>query len=243
MKYCLAIFFVMTCKVCFSQQESGQYYNKEIKAEIQMSFKENTATIEGVAINLTMVDKSIRYELSVFSKDSLNNTSKNNQSGRGVILAQNKAILSKTTVSTNTKNKLSVALLIYDSNDKLIGKELKEIKPFFIQEQKSAQLTNYGRLGLKGVVTKKTRTKPAGDFYNLFASEYLKYRINGDQVITVEERIFFGRQSRILIFIGSTLFYQFNLDPARKALVAQTDYTIREVYKYFQNRNKRINNQ
>lgn len=103
------------CSLHAQSQEQKSYYNQEISGELFLEQKGDYVSIQGVALNLTDVSASIRYELTVFKKDSLNNTSKNKQEGRGVLNAKTKAILSTTTVNINSPpSKITIMLLIYD---------------------------------------------------------------------------------------------------------------------------------
>ncbi len=211
-------------------QES--FYNKEVKGELFLEQKEDYVTIQGVASNLTEVSASIRYELAVFKKDSLNNTVKNKQEGRGVLNSKTKAILSTTSVNMNNPSKITIMLLIYDLDDKLIGKDLKVLKESNVQLEKEKNIAPDG-IEFRGIVIEKTRTKPARDFYDYFYGEYHKYKINGDRIVTVEEEFGQGRSSQINILVGREIVYQFFVTPKKKYMRQMADNAIGSVYKKF----------
>lgn len=222
--------------VLLNAQDS--FYNKEISGEIFLEQKGDYVEVKGVGANLTDVAASIRYELAVFKKDSLNNTSKSKQEGRGVLNSKTKAILASTTVNINNPSKITIMLLVYDINDKLVGKDLKVLKENSVQLEKE-KVTAYDGVELKGIVIEKTRTKPARDFYDYFYVEYHKYKINGNRIVTVEEEFGQGRSSLIKVTVGRELVYQFFVTPKKKYMRQMADNAIIAVYKKF----LEINNQ
>jgi hypothetical protein len=126
MKYALLIFlFTMSL---LQAQES--LYNQSIKAEILMEDQGGFLNITGMASNLTNSEQGIRYELAVIKKDTFtNSSSKNNQTGRVILKAKSQGLLSKTKINLNLSDLLTIMLLIYDDEDKLVGKDSKRIEP------------------------------------------------------------------------------------------------------------------
>lgn len=213
-------------------QVQQSFYNREISGQLYLEQKGDNVTIQGVASNLTDVSASIRYELAVFKKDSLNNTVKDKQDGRGVLNAKTKAILSTISVNINNPSKITIMLLIYDLDDKLVGKDVKVLKENTVQLEKE-KITARDGVELRGIVIEKTRTKPARDFYDYFYGEYHKYKINGKSIVTVEEEFGQGRNSQIKILVGREVVYRFFVVPKKKYMKQMGDNAIRSVFQKF----------
>ncbi|SCX97784.1 Curli assembly protein CsgE [Nonlabens sp. Hel1_33_55] len=209
-------------------------YNQEIKAEVLMKDKGGFLNITGVASNLTNAEQGIRYELAVIKKDTAtNNSSKNNQTGRGVLNAKSQAILSTTTVNLNIPDILTIMLLIYDDDDKLIGKDVQRIEPntFQLEEKK---VNTYDGIEIRGLVTRNLRTAPARKFYDYFYKQYKKYQLNGAKVVTINEKFGQGRSTRIEVLVGTEVIYQFFLNPTDDFIKEMGDYVVRLVYQQFE---------
>ena len=220
----------MSCLI----QAQESLYNKTIKAEIMMEDKGGVLNITGKASNLTNAEQGIRYELSVIKKDTAsNNSSKNKQTGRGVLKAKSQGILSTTGVNLNTPDLLTIMLLIYDVDDKLIGKDIKRIEPN-TEKLSENKVNTYDGIEITGIVTRNLRTSPARKFYDYFYKEYKRYQINGSKVVTINEKFGQGRSTRIEILVGTDLVYQFFLNPNDDFIREIGDYTIRLVYQEFQ---------
>ncbi|WP_194852221.1 CsgE family curli-type amyloid fiber assembly protein [Nonlabens antarcticus] len=230
MKYVIIIFLIT---MGFSQAQES-LYNQSVKAEILMEDQGGFLNITGMASNLTNAEQSIRYELAVIKKDTAsNNSSKNNQTGRGVLKAKSQGVLSTTSVNLNIPDILTIMLLIYDQDDNLIGKDLKRIEPnTFHLETK--QVDTYDGIEIKGLVTRNLRTAPARKFYDYFFKEYKRYQINGNRVVSINEKFGQGRSSRIEVLVGTEIVYQFFLNPTDDFIKEMGDYCVRLVYQQFE---------
>lgn len=232
------LLLLFTC--CYSTAIIAQesQYNKIVKADIFIKNQDGYAEITGIAANLSKIDQSIRFELAVFKKDTLNNTSKSKQSGFVTVLTGYKAALAKTTINLNIPEQINIMLLIYDQKDQLIGKELRIIKPFTNNvAQTQSQVLSFETAAIRGILVEKTRTKPAKDFYDLFYKRYNKDQISGDQVVTVVETIGQGRTSQIKIKVGYKVIFSFNLSPSKQYIEYMATQSIVAVSKYFISRN------
>jgi hypothetical protein len=226
------IFILFFLSSVIHAQES--YYNQSIKAEILMEDQGGFLNITGLASNLTDSEQGIRYELAVIKKDTAsNNSSKTNQTGKGVIKAKSQGILSTTSVNLNIPDILTIMLLIYDVDDKLIGKDVKRIEPNTFQIEKK-QINTYDGVEIRGLVTRDLRTAPARKFYDYFYKQYKKYQLNGAKVVTINEKFGQGRSSRIEVLVGTEVIFQFFLNPTDDFIKEMGDYTIRLVYQQFQ---------
>ncbi len=230
MKYVIYVLILFTSFI----QAQQSLYNQTVKAEILMKDQGGFLNITGMASNLTNADQSIRYELAVINKDTITNkSSKDNQTGRGVLKSKTQEILSTTSVNLNVPDILTIMLLIYDDDDKLIGRDLKRIEPNTIQLE-SPQITNFDGVEISGLVTKDLRTAPARKFYDYFYKQYKKYQINGSKVVSINEKFGLGRSTRIEIIVGSENIFQFFLNPTDDFIKEMGDYCIRLVYQQFE---------
>ena len=230
MRYVIYVLFLITSL----SQAQQSFYNQSVKAEILMEDQGGFLNITGMASNLTNADASIRYELAVIKKDTAtNNSTKNNQTGRGVLKSKTQGILSTTRVNLNIPDILTIMLLVYDDDDKLIGKDLKRIEPntFKLEEKES---NTFDGIEIKGLVTRNLRTSPARKFYDYFFKEYKKYRINGSRVVSINEKFGQGRSTRIEILVGTEVVYQFFLNPTDDFIEEMGNYCIRLVYQKFE---------
>ena len=229
MKISLSI-LIMVSSIVQAQQSS---YNQTVKAEILMEDQGGFLNITGMASNLTNSEQGIRYELAIIKKDTVsNNSSKNNQTGRGVLKANSQGILSTTSVNLNIPDILTIMLLIYDVDDVLIGKDLKRIEPNTMQLEKQ-EVNTYDGIEIRGLVTRDLRTAPARKFYDYFYKQYKKFQINGNKVVTIKEKFGLGRSSRIEILVGSEVVVQFFLNPTDDFIEEMGNYSIRVVYQQF----------
>lgn len=227
-------FLVLATSLTVYGQESS--YNKIVKAEIFLKNQDNFVEVVAIGSNFSQVDQQIRYEFAVLKKDTNNNTSKTNQSGNVTVLKGYKAALAKTSVSLNVPEQITIMLLIYDINDKLIGKELKTIKPFTNRVEQPREEVVDG-FAIRGIIVEKTRTKPAKDFYKEFYRLYNFYQINGEQIVTISEKIAQGRSSRIEVTVGYKKVFEFYVNPNPKFIKDISRTAIGKVNSYFNNLN------
>ncbi len=226
----IILLLMLLTNLCYSQES---FYNRVVKAEVLMEDQGGFVNITGMASNLTDSDQGISYELAVIRKDSLNNNAKTKQTGRGVLKAKSQGMLSQTKVNLNIPDLLTIMLLIYDEDDKLIGKDLKRIQPNTMQLQKKV-VENYDDIEIRGLVTRNVRTAPARDFCDYFFKEYKKYRINGNKVVSINEKFGQGRSTRLEVVVGTEVVYEFFMNPTKEFIEQVGDYCIRLVYQYFE---------
>lgn len=239
----------------------GQIYNKEVEAKISMSNSNEYLEISGTAFNKSEITQSLRYVLSVIKKNEQNsNTSKNDQGGRIVLEASEKKSLSKTTINADAKDRIIILLLIYDLDDKLVGKDRVVINDINESEDNALQsimednqllvktenksevsvnedVNQEARDGIEltGIVTENTKTKPGMDFYKLFYSNYSSKDINGSKVVNINEIQAFGINTKIEIVIDNTVIWEFFARPKYDYLKSMAEVAVQRVNAYFQN--------
>ncbi len=234
---------------CFTSGFS-QIYNTEVEAKINLETNNEFIKITGSAFNKTTITKSLRYVLSVIRTNPENsNQSKNDQSGRIVLAPNEKTNLSSTTINVNSEDRIILLLLIYDTDDNILGndrivindtKEASAIKEE-LQETMEASIPTEDvdtsasdGIVLRGIVLEETKTKPGRDFYNLFYSSYLSNNINGDKVVTIKEDLALGTNTKIQVKVEEEVVLEFFLRPQNEFLKAMADASIRRVYNHFQ---------
>lgn len=234
--------FVFLCLLQFSY---GQITNKEIIAEIKTSKTEGFVNIKATVKSKTQIIKSLRYVMYVIKVNAeTSNSNRGEQSGRFVLKPNENKELSSTSINQNIKDKVTVLLLIYDTEDNLVAKDRlvvlnddgKGVKKETIkqkQENVSSQEA-YNFTGFRGIVTEDTRTKPGRDFYKMFYSDYLLKSIKGERVVKISEQFSLGSNTIVSIHIDNQLVYQFNVQPRTDYLMQQSNQAILAVSNYFQ---------
>lgn len=239
--------------IVFSSLKSFGQYNTEVEAKIQVSQNDEHVTINGTAFNKTEISQSLIYKLTVFKTDTEGNKSKNEQSGRFILNSNEKKELSTVAVNTTSKTRTIILLLIYNLDDKIIGKDRivlndskddlqvkKEIiaKVNAEKEKEDIDTRNRDGIELKGIVVEETKTKPGRDFYKLFYDLYSRNSINGNKVVTVKEILAIGRNTKIEVLVGDVKVFTFFVRPSTDYLTKMNDYAIIKVYKHFKNSEK-----
>ena len=112
---------ILVCLITIGVQ--SQSYNNTIEAKLQIDKENNLISITGIAKNKTTNTYNLSYKLSVFKTDANQNQSKNQQSGKLTLSANEQKDLSSTSVNFNPETKIIILLLIYDSNQSIVGKD------------------------------------------------------------------------------------------------------------------------
>ncbi|MGB6151419.1 MAG: hypothetical protein WBG48_05455, partial [Pricia sp.] len=205
----------------------AQGYNTEISASIDLEVRDHSLLqITGLAENKTAIEKSLRYELSVIKSDKnkgeKGNSSKTGQEGRFVLPASDKKELSTSTINIDAQDRTIILLLIYDEEDNLLGKDRKvlngiegEVDGTYIP-RKNTQATaepdikEAGDDGfiLRGMVIEDTKTKAGNDFYDFYYGRYLAKKIEGDDIVSIAEKLAIGGNTQIEVKVGDDVIMQ-----------------------------------
>jgi len=226
----------------------SQIYNLQVEAKIDLKTKSDFIEITGTAFNKMETSQSFRYVLSVIKNDpKTSNRSKNDQSGRVVLDPGQKENLSKTSINVNDKDRIIILLLLFNTDDDLIGKDRIVINGN--EEDKKAEENNIKSesyispdakhekadgLVLKGIVLDETKTKPGRDFYKMFYSLYSGNNINGYKIVTVKEVLILASTTAIRVSVGDEAVYEFVVKPQNDYLKDNSREAIRKVYFYFE---------
>lgn len=230
-----ALFFILLMPFYgFSQ------YNTAVVAEILEVVNTEFTELTAKAINVTEVSQSLRYVLSVISTPDGESTAKTSKKEEvfGLDPFESK-ILAETTIARLDSTKIIVLFLIYNDQDKLIGKarwvqnEINNIAPVIVTKD---ELSRFKDPILSGMVTEDTRTKSGRDFHKLFYTEYFLSQLNAEEIISVKELLALGRNTKIEVKIGSTLINQFIVQPNEDFLKSMVKNTMANIYRYLQNK-------
>jgi len=222
----------------------SQTYNTKVEAKIELETIAGFIEIKGTAFNKTALSQSLRYVLSVIKNDpKYSNSSKNDQSGRFVLNPFQKMNLSSTTVNANDKDRIIILLLVYDFNDQLLGKDRIVINGNE-SDILAANKKNYNSrlvspdakyeeddgVVFRGIVIEETKTKLGRDFYAMFYSSYLQYKINGHKIVTIKEALAIANNTKIQVFVDNTMVMEFIVRPQTEFLKTMKNEAIRRVY-------------
>lgn len=240
--------------VFFTANAFTQIYNTDVEAKIEVVGDEENIQITGTAYNKSQVTQNIRYELSVIRSNPENtNQSKNSQNGREVLQSMQKKELSATTINITEKDQIILLLLIYDSNDNIIGKdrvafnetenttEVLENLNETLEEttyQDDLGTESYDGITLSGIVIEETKTKAGRDFYQMFYSTYLSNKINAKQIVTIHEALTMGNNTKIQIKVADEVVFEFFVRPLNDYLKSMADVSIRRVTMHFERLNR-----
>lgn len=225
----------------------SQFYNTEVEAKIDLESNTEYVEITASAFNKTEINQSLRYILSVIKRNPTgSNQSKNDQSGRIVIEPGEKKNLSKTTLSAHEQDRIIILLRVYNSDDKLLGKDRIIINP--TEADKLAEAQNKKIIPkppdvaheaddgvvLRGIVIEDTKTKPGRDFYSMFYTTYLTNNLNGEKIVTIKEVLTIGNNTKIEVYVEDTLVLELFVRPQNDYLRAMSNEAIKKVYLHFQ---------
>ena len=225
---------------------SSQIYNTEVEATIILEEQFNFISVTGTAYNKSEISQSLRYELSVIKGDqNSTNKSRNSQQGRFVLSSGEQKSLSNTTINKSEKDRIIVLLLVYDSQNNLIGKDRKVINGNARDKQDRIVLDRENSktspdmasgindgVALKGIVIEDTKTKVGRDFYKMFSAAYRSSNMNASEIITVKEDLAIGNNTKIEIYADQDLVIEFILQPRQDYLEAMNIDSIRRLRRF-----------
>lgn len=229
---------------------SAQNYNSEVEAKIQQNINEDNLEVSGNVFNKTTINQSLHFTLSVIKNDeNSSNTSKSDQTGRLVLGPGEKKIVSYTQINLEEKDRIIILLLVYDTEDRLMGKDriiINATDEDRLQEENRVKLESQdeetidrGHEGedgviLRGIVIEETKTKSGRDFFKMFYSLYNSYNINGDQIVTISEDFAMANTTKIDIKMDNEIVFQFFVRPDSEFLKSAANESIKRVYSYIQ---------
>lgn len=245
----LLLIFILCFTLCASAQ-----YNTQIKASLDINSNGEFFIIKAFGDNLTESSAEIRYVLSTIKNNpDTNNRSKNDQSGRFVLDPGQRKLLSQTSINVNDKDRTIILLLIYDSEDKILGQKRVVLNDYNEEEALKADIELKNKISqdlnqggndgvfLKGIVVEETITKFGRDFFRLYSNKYNQNKINGEKIITVEEVIALGTNTKIVVKSGNDVIFQSFINPRADYLNDLANFAIKRTKRYFEKLKKNRN--
>ncbi|WP_299115018.1 CsgE family curli-type amyloid fiber assembly protein [uncultured Winogradskyella sp.] len=239
--YIILLLYLLVNSFCFSQQT-----NTQVIAKVEVVKLADVLNIKGTVSSRTELLMSLRYDMFIYRKNpETSNVAKAENSGRVVLQPNEKKSLAELKINQNTKDKVTVVILVYDSDNKLIAKdrqvilnndEKKVTKKIINQPAKEDDY-----VGLRGIVVENTKTKPGRDFYIDFYSNYRLKGINGKEVVKITEQFSFGRSTIMEVSVGNTIVHRFFVQPTRDFIEQQSRIAIINVTRYFINLQRQKN--
>jgi len=223
----------------------AQYYNREVKAEIKIDNNGEFVTFTAFAENLTPSDLNLNYQFLVFKKDSNNNVSSTRQEDLFFLKANEKKVLSSSSIGINLEGSVKVILLINDLEENPLGKDVKEISGTneLLEEVKASKeqiIINQEEakpqdgIIISGLVLENTLTRVGRDFYRYFYSDFYNKQIISPKNIEIEETPGRGRSTRITVRMGDQIIMQFFAQPKKEFLKQMASVTLLRVTAYIQ---------
>ncbi|ARV09073.1 hypothetical protein BTO05_05270 [Winogradskyella sp. PC-19] len=233
MKITKYIFFFLS--FLYNISAISQETNREIIAKIETKNVSELLGIMGTVSSKTDLIKSLRYQMFIYRKNfQTGDVLKAEKSKRFVLKPNEKITLEEVSINPNTKDKITAVILVFDSENKLVAKDRRVLLNDDENDNsstKSNKKNDY--IGLRGLVTENTKTKPGRDFYVEFYSAYRLKGINGKEVVKIVEQFSFGRSTIMEISVGDKLVHKFFTQPKRDYIKQQTAIAIENVSKYF----------
>lgn len=244
--------------ICFFQNVFSQTTNTNIVAEIKVETTDNISTLISNATNTTDVYFNLKYSFSVITFDLNYDPSKrtaedffntDNQKAYSskesvddlfTLNPYQSKQLYQTSINTGIENMIIVLLLIFDDNNKLIGKNrivFNESKADSEVESEKINKPNDG-VEISGIVVEETKTKSGKDFYDSFYFYYSFNNIKGDEVVKIDEMRTFRNSTKIMITIGDETIFEFFARPNEEYIDQMSKISMQKVYKYFQKKQK-----
>lgn len=225
---------------------SGQIYNKDVAAKLDVEFNDEFINIIASGLNKTSIDKSLRYVITAFVLLEDGSTVKEDKEERFVLPAAEKKVLNSLTLPRRDLRRKIILLLIYDENDKIIGKDRVV---FYGDDKKDPDLFSFEQdpnknqqeamdepdgIVLRGLVIENTKTKPARDFYREYYANYLAKKVNSEFIITIDELLALGTNTKVEVKVGDALVWQFFVNPRSDYISDMADIALNRTIRYLQ---------
>lgn len=226
------------------QVESQQRYNDLVEAKIDLEANTEFISITGSAYNKTNINQSLRFILSVIKNDPANPFREDTE-GRFVLAPGEKRNMAQTTVSARDEDRIILLMLVYNAENKLIGKDRMVINPnqadldaealarSLIPKKNDIAFEAADGILMRGIVIEDTKTKPGRDFFKEFSSSYIAANINGEKIITVKETLALANNTKIEVYADQEKVFEFLVRPQFDFINAMADRAVLIVNDYF----------
>lgn len=231
----------------------SQTYNQEIEAKFDIEFNDEFIKIVASALNKTKIDQSLRYVMSGFVRMEDGTTVKEEKTERFVLPSAEKVNLNTLTLQRRDIKRKIILILIYDQNDKIIGKdrvvfndETGEDPDRFVFRDKygtgSVSIEDEpDGITIRGLVVENTKTKPARDFYKEYSDLYILKNINAKEVITIDELLALGSNTKVEVKVGGELVWQFFVNPRSDYITQMAEIALNRTIRYLERKKRNKN--
>jgi hypothetical protein len=247
----LKIIAILFLGLIFNFSVSAQIYNTEVVAKIKVEKTSEYYQFTAISENLTAFDQSLRYEFMVFKTDENNNTVKSSQGDRFVLQSNFSVVLSSLTVSYSIEDKVILLLLIYDVDDKPVGKDRivlehggrtkLDTNPKQLAQATGDQASPQDGVVVRGLIIENAITKAGRDFYRYFSQDYFNRGITTSKNILIEEVPGRTRSTLISVKVDGRLVWQFYSQPSKKFLQNMVQVSMQRTIAYLQQLQKQKN--
>lgn len=222
-------------------------------------YQEGFNRYKAIAVNKSAFDLNVRYRFSVIYSDQGNPPPREDRERLVVLPVVEKVDLDEHIVEISDDERKIVLLLIYDLEGKVIsnarvvlndegadkvrdlrdkennlsGEKVVTSTMETAKKEEDLRFEKEDGLVLRGLVFEETKTKLGRDFYQGFSYKYRDKNINGERIVKVREAFALGRNTKIEVFVGYDLVWQFFVRPNPDYLKEMENYAIDRVYKYF----------
>lgn len=245
--------YVFVFALFFVAKGHSQFYNTEVEAKINVENNNEFIKISATAFNKTQISQSLRYVLSVVTRNSeeYEDVNKVDKEGRFVLQPLERKSLDVAILNANETKRIIVLLLVYNLDNTIVGKDriifneyennvqadqINELNTKADLANTSADVDNSRKdgLSLRGIVVEDTKTKPGRDFYRMFYSAYNENKINSEKIFVVKEVMALGTNTKIEIKADDIIIFEFFTKPSSVYLKEMSDFSIKRVYYYLQ---------
>lgn len=139
----------------------------------------------------------------------------------------------------DVSNQTIVLLLIYNDEDKIISRNRvvfdEKVTPEFLEKEEKVSTNKFE---LTGLVAEETLTKNGKDFHDRFYYYYSNNKINGDEIVIIEEMFTFRTRTKIIVKIGEQEIISFFGSSNDEYIEEMAKISVQKVYQYFENKKK-----
>lgn len=227
---------------------AAQTYNKEIEAKIIVEPGSEFLIFKAGVENRTKADYPLTYEYSIFTTNKDSTVSKSSDRNQFFLQSGERKIVNELTLNYNFTDKTILLLLIYDQNEKILGKDRIVLEQggrsnidelIKVQEvQNIDQAASQDGFIYQGFVLQKSLTKSGRDFFRYFHSKYLDTNVITERNILIQETFGRGRNTRIIVKVEDQIVHQFFAQPRKSFLTQQADLAFTRVIQRLQDLEK-----
>lgn len=228
---------------------NAQIYNTKVAGQISLVDKGQYYELQGTAINKTPLVYSLRYVLSVINNEP-DTGYKKDAKERFILPPNGQKEFKGPIVPKGGTEKLILLLLVYDSEDTLLGMDRvvlngdgsEDVEKIVIRKEALLSQTGDGGFTLRGLISDETKTKFGRDFFRIFEDRYRNGTYKGTKIVTIKETFALANTTKIQVLIGNEKFLEFVLPPKNDVIEEYAKQSYIEVIKYFQRSENNISN-